>query len=263
VKIFVSAATAALVVVGVAAASPIHSKTAASGSVRATVTWRNAHFFEAKSVRLRITRSGATALDTTNFGVDRPQTIKARDLDADGEPEVLVDFYTGGAHCCFFSRIYRFEGSTYIPLRHLWGDLGYGLHDLDGDGTPELQSADDRFAYAFTAYAASAFPIQIWEYDGGRLVDVTRRYSTLIRRDAARLWRDSLRQRKDRSFDDVRGILAAWAADEYLLGRSAQAWTTLRKLNRTGVLKGDGPWPHGSAYLRKLRTFLQKNGYAG
>jgi len=263
-RAFLLAAAAAVVVVaGAAAASLLHSKTATFGSVRATITWRNARFFEAKDVRLRIARAGVAALDTRSVGLDRPQTIKARDLDADGEPEVLVDFYTGGAHCCFFSQIYRFAGSTYVSARHLWGDLGYVLRDLDGDGTLELQSADDRFAYVFTAYAASAFPIQIWEYEVGRLVDVTRRYPALIRKDAARLWRDSLLRRKDRSFDDVRGILAAWAADEYLLGRSAQAWTTLRRLNRHGVLKGDAPWPHGSAYLRKLQKFLQTRGYVG
>jgi hypothetical protein len=30
-----------------------------------------------------------------------------RDLDGDGEPEVLVDFYWGGVHCCFYTDVYR------------------------------------------------------------------------------------------------------------------------------------------------------------
>src|SRR5215203_4249151 len=165
VKALACAAAAAVVPVGIAAASPLHSKTATAGSVRATITWRNARYFEAKDLRLRITRSGVPALDTKRLGVDRPQTIRARGLDANGEPEVMVDFYTGGAHCCFYSRLYHFDGSTYVVFKHLWGDFTYGLHDLNGDGAPELQSVHDRFAYAFTSYAASAFPLQIWEYE--------------------------------------------------------------------------------------------------
>src|SRR5436190_4683039 len=128
------------------------SKTARLGDVEATVSWKPARDFEAKDVRLEIRRSGETALHAT-LGRDAPQRIRARDLDGDGEPEVVVDLYTGGAHCCFYSRIYRYAQPSYVALRHDWGDLGYRLRDLDHDGVPELVSADDRFAYAFTAYA--------------------------------------------------------------------------------------------------------------
>jgi len=48
---------------------------------------------------------------------------------------------------------------------------------------------------------------------------VTRRYPRLIRRDAAKLWRS---YRKYRTVSSG-GILPAWAADEYLLGRAAVA----------------------------------------
>ena len=254
------AALAATVLAATASASALKTKTAHLGAVRATITWRDARFFEAKDVRLRITRSGQTALDTTKLGVDRPQTIAVRDLDTDGEAEVIVDFYTGGAHCCFFSRIYGYGGSTYVPGSHVWGDLTYKLRDLNHDGAPELTSADDHFAYEFTAYAFSAFPTQIWDYRSRRLVDVTRSYPALIRRDATRLWKESLRARKS-DYADVRGILAAWVADQYRLGRQAHAWSTMRSLNRAGVLGGDSAWPRRTAYLAKLKKFLESHGY--
>ena len=42
----------------------------------------------------------------------KQDSIRLRDLDADREPEVIVDLFTGGAHCCAFSTIYTFvEGS--------------------------------------------------------------------------------------------------------------------------------------------------------
>lgn len=254
----------ALAIATPASAAALKSKSAHSGSVAATISWQGAQFMEAKHVRLRITRSGQVALDTTRFGLDLPQAIKARDLDANGEPEVIVDFYTGGAHCCSFSRLYRYTGSTYVSLRHLWGDMDYRLNDLDRDRMAEFVSADDRFAYVFTAYASSAFPIQIWDYGAGKMTDVTRHYPAQIRKDAASLWKGYLEQRAS-NYPDVRGILAAWLADEYLLGRQAQGWAKMRDLNRQGVFRGiagDDIWAQGDAYLARLKKFLRKNGYS-
>ena len=49
--------------------------------------------------RLHLRRSGK-----------RDTPLQVVDLDADGEPEVLVDAYTGGAHCCALTEILRFTG---------------------------------------------------------------------------------------------------------------------------------------------------------
>jgi hypothetical protein len=253
-------ALAGLLLAGHAAAK---TKTAHLGAVRATITWKPVQFMQAKNVRLRISRSGRTVLHR-KLGLAAPLMVKVRDLDGDGEPEVLVDLYTGGAHCCELSLIYRYTGTTYSSLKHGWGDLTYHLGDLDHDGVLELVSADDRFAYAFTSYAGSAFPLQIWNYRAGRMTDVTRNYPALIAQDAARLWKEYLKQRKS-DFPDVRGILAAWTADQYLLGKETAAWARMQQLNRKGEFKGlgqDDLWAKNSAYLAKLRRFLKNHGYS-
>jgi hypothetical protein len=126
----------------------------------------------------------------------------------------------------------------------------------------ELVSNDDRFAYAFTAYAASAFPLQLWRFEGGRFVDVTRSFPGQVELDAKGLWR--LYETIHRERMDVRGVLAAWLADESMLGRAAEGWARLEEIRKRGVL---GPrrdlagWPQGKAYLRELRVFLRKFGY--
>jgi hypothetical protein len=74
------------------------------------------------------------------------------------------------------------------------------------------------FSGAFTAYAASAFPPMVLQVEHGATVDVTRRFPALIRADAKARLRYL---RKARNGDDVRGILAAYVADQYLLGRGA------------------------------------------
>lgn len=235
----------------------------------------NSMFF---GIRLQIRRSGRTALDaslrevnchmcpSTGFlflGERNPWTI--RDLDFDREPEVLLDLYTGGAHCCSYTLIFRYRPRfrDYRRLVGWWGNVGRRLVDLDRDGRPELVSADDRFSYTFASYAASVQPLQIWHYDQARLVDVTRAFPRRIEREAASLWRAYLRVRQS-AYPEVRGILAAYLAELYLLGRDEEGWRRLAEAFRRGEL-GHGPskdgWPAGQAYLRKLRAFLRETGY--
>jgi hypothetical protein len=249
----------ALALAGVAAAgAPLKTKTAHLGAVRASVSWQPVRYnVEAKRVHLVISRGGRTLVHR-KLGPSVPWALRIRDLDANGEPEVIADFYTGGAHCCLFSQIYRYTSSGYVPLRHMWGDPGYRLRVLGG--SPAFLSADDRFAYAFTSYAGSALPVQVWRYRAGRMLDVTRSLPALVRKDAATLWKSYERERTS-EYPDVRGVLAAWMADQYLLGRQDAGWAALQQANARGDLEGDTMWPIGNAYLAKLRTFLAKNGY--
>jgi subtilisin-like proprotein convertase family protein len=201
----------------------------------------------------------ASELDTT-FG----NPLKVLDLDGNGEPEVLVDVYSGGAHCCLYTLFLRFAGRTYRGTTRRWGNVGYRFAQLDHDGVPEIISADDRFAYVFTSFAGSVFPVQIWHYERGTLRDVTSNYLFAVRSDAAQIWREYLRERKA-PVSDVRGLLAAWLADEVRLGRSAEGWKQLDAAYRRGELSAprvDPLWPSGRKYLRALRAFLVENGYA-
>ncbi len=84
----------------------------------------------------------------------------------DGEPEVVVSLYTGGAHCCTISTLYGFQAATgdYRRVRRNWRDAGFRLRDIGRDGSVEFDSRDARFAYAFASYAESFLPLQIFRY---------------------------------------------------------------------------------------------------
>ncbi len=186
------------------------------------------------------------------------QAVTVEDLDRDGEPEVLLDLYSGGAHCCFSTWIYHYtQGAIplYSPLVHDWGNAGHRLEDLDGDGSLEFVSADDAFSYAFTSYAASRRPPRIWRFDGRQLENVTREYPKLIEEDAVRCWSafEELSP-KDPKGDEVRGVAAAYVADHCLLGRCKEGWTKLRAAYDK---------PDREKFFRELSSFLQKNGYVG
>ena len=216
--------------------------------------------------RLRIARGGALRLSTEVGRLANGRAdllgLRVRDLDGDGEPEVVLDLYTRGAHCCWESVVYRYAAGGYRPGLHRWGNVSYRLTDLDGDGRPELRSADDRFAYVFTSFATSYFPLRVWHYRHGRFVDVTRRFPGAVRADAARLWTRYLHERAQHA--EVRGVLAAWLADEYRLGRERVGWARRDAALRRGDL-GPRPdldgWPQARAYLAALRRFLGREGY--
>src|SRR5205085_4620672 len=224
-----------------------------------------------RGVHLRIVRGGAVRYDATpkrihpcacpgDGPVGRPGgAIRVRDLDRDGEPEVLVDFYSGGAHCCFYTDVYRYVPRlrTYRPTIGFWGNLGVRIVDIGLDGVPEFRTADDRFAYAFTSFAGSTFPIRILRFDHGRFVDVTRRFPKLVRPDAAELFA-LYRSERRRADGDVGGILPAWLADQYLLRRGPSGWPVLGRAVRRGELR---PWETPRTYLRRVRSFLRRTGY--
>jgi hypothetical protein len=127
-----------------------------------------------------------------------------------------------------------------------------------------IRSADDRFAYLFTSYAASGVPVQLWRFTGSSLVDVTRSYPDELRADAAGWWH-SYREQRRLTQGETRGMFAAWAADVCLLGQRAKVETELA----AGVTHGDFSGgaasdllgPHGARYAKQLRARLAAWGY--
>jgi hypothetical protein len=154
----------------------------------------------------------------------------------------------------------------YRPTVHVWGDDAASprMRDLNHDGKPEFVSVDARFAYAFASYAGSWFPIRIWSYRQGSFRDVSRGFPRRVGRDAASIWRQYVHFRRKRD-GTVRGLLPAWAADEYVLGHGAAVWPTLEHAAAQGYLAcraapGCAP-SNPQAYIRELRAFLRKTGY--
>lgn len=228
--------------------------------------------YEYRDMWLTISRGGEVVYDKrVNLGSckepfckpggfdDRP-SVKVVHLDGDGEPEVLLDVFTGGAHCCFATELLRWEATGYASSEHNWGDAGYRVKDLDSDGIPELRSADARFGYRFTFFGASAMPVAVWSLRNGELTNVTSGFRRAVRQDAAR-WRRMWRQRRRDPSSRSLGPLAAWAANEYRLGHRAQVRRELRVALRRGWLRGIEGWPRGKRFISELDRFLKRTGY--
>lgn len=237
------------------------------GNVTATVQWDPAELGIANA-RLSIVRDGVPfaplVADICEVGciiapddattTPEQSALKVADLDLDGEPEILLDTFSGGAHCCVTTRLLSYDGAAYVAKDIFWGDVSYQLADLNGDGRLELNGFDPRFSAVFTAYAASAFPPQVLQVAAGQVVDVTKRFPAVVKADAAARLK-TLRKSKRR--DDMRGVLAAYAADQYLLGKGRVALQEIARQRRRHSYRVTNAYR--SQLLKRLKTW----GYRG
>jgi hypothetical protein len=250
------------------------TETATSGQVTATLTYaHDAKDSSYSDLHLVIQRGGSVALDQAvrssdcadacwpGAGALDSKSVSVRDLNGDGEPEVVLDLFTGGAHCCLVTQVFALDGATYRLIEHNFADPGYTLKELNGDGVPEFSSGDYRFEYSLASYAGSFVPIQVWRFKDGGFADVTREFPKLIRADSKRHWRYYRKYigRRAPYNDPGLGALAAWAGDEYLLGHGARVQSELRSALRRGWLNGG--FTHGRGTIRALNRLLADSGY--
>ncbi|XAY07003.1 hypothetical protein DSM112329_03881 [Paraconexibacter sp. AEG42_29] len=246
-----------------------------SGAVTATLSWKAGQFAVTKP-RLTIARGGTVVSDLdvsdvckdcllvedTAGNADEVFTIMhVADLTGDGEPEVSFDTFSNGAHCCTTQRIYAYRPATNSYRRVLslyWGNVGYEVKDLDGDGTAELSGADDSFAYAFSSYAASAFPPKVLSLSlnaatgKAAVKDITRRFPAMIRSDAARLLK-AIRAAKPEENREIQGAIAAYVAEQYLLGKGAVGKAEIVRARKRGLT--------APGFQTNLLAFLKRTGY--
>jgi hypothetical protein len=193
----------------------------------------------------------------------------------DGRPAVIVEGYTGGAHCCVTFQLVTVVDGVVRTLPLDWVDGDFDTHfprDIDGDGVVDIQRTDDSFLYAFASYAASwNLPI-VYNLRGGALVDVTAepRYTPLFRQFAAR----ALAHCRKPNEPGRNGACAAYAGAMARLGRGEEGiGTAVAKAERSDwypddctVAPVDYVCPDGkqrefSNFNQALRWFLKAHGY--
>jgi hypothetical protein len=268
----VLALAVSLALVAPAAASAA-TQTASGGGVTATFTFTG-HYPNYLHEHLTIAREGTVVYDQpvtsaacgqycAPGAVDsKASSVQVLELERDGSPDVVLDLYSGGAHCCSLAQVFSYSpgSGTYVKTERNFGDPGYEIGVLDGQY--RFVTADDRFAYAFTDYAASGLPLQILSFSQGQFENVTRDYPSLIARDA-RIWMNAFDSIGRQHYTDTVGVVAAWAADEELLGHGTLVYNFLERQAREGDLNSvlNPKADSGQRFIRALYAQLRRDGY--
>jgi hypothetical protein len=165
--------------------------------------------------------------DSAGFS-DPPVSVQIAELDPNNPyPEVVVSFFTGGAHCCSVTSVVtsNADGSE-------WKEVDVGEFDggpmvavdLDGNGAYEFETRDNAFLYAFACYACSEAPLQVLALQDGAMKDV----SADPRFKAAHAaWLKSMIVGVPEA--DVNGFLAGYVGQKIRVGEGKQAWDLMLK----------------------------------
>jgi hypothetical protein len=209
------------------------------------------------AIRLKISQAGQPPLETIvprQKPTDQPivNGIRIQDLDDDRQPEIIVDFYTGGSHCCYYSLIYHrtVASASYQPTQHNWGNGLYRLLDLSQEKTPVFSSQDDRFTGRFASTAAAGDPSQIWRFEQGRMVNVTRQFPFLLEQSATRNLMAI--QTASHQQQNAKGAIAAYLADKHSQGKGTEGWQLIEQLYQADDKE---------KFFGDLKTFLIETGY--
>jgi hypothetical protein len=241
------------------------TQTAHAGVVTASFSF-SGKFPDFSHQRLKIERSGKVVYDQkvvdpatcgTLCGPAAKNSVQLVALDGGSDPNVVLHLFSGGASCCLVDQVFTFDPGTmtYLRTTQNFGDYGASIKRLDGQ--ERFVSANYEFKYAFTDGADSGEPLQVFKFSGGKFADVTQGYPKLVAADATK-W---LKFFKHDQKNGV-GVLAAWAADEDLLGHSSQVSSYLHQQLKAGHLKSDfGPKFSGQNFIDRLQKLLKALGY--
>jgi len=250
------------------------TQSASLAGVTATFTYRART--RGAAPRLTITRSGAVLYDELVHSVWSARVLAQHHFgESEGRPRSATESSraTGGRtgplqrrSALLLHRAGVFFGATsrtVLKTERNFGDPGVKMDSIGADGAVDFVSANDAFAYAFTDYAASGVPIQIFSFSHHYFRDVTRSFPSLIAKDAAQ-WRRAFDAQAATHYQDSVGVIAAWAADEDMLGHGAVVSTFLAGQARAGHLNSalSPIEPSGRRFVIALQPFFESTATA-
>ena len=258
---------------------PPKDKEIAEGEVRATLTYKERTSEDGEKAFAPIVTIVAGGEQTATLegpviGLRNPPVaVQIAEIDpANKTPEVVVSFFTGGAHCCSDTKVLTQakDGSVWktVELGEFDGVPMFAT-DPAGDGRYVFQTRDNAFLYAFGCYACSVAPLKILTVDNAEVRDVSTQSKFL---PAHKAYLRSMIE--DVPSADVNGFLAGYVAEKIRLGEGKQGWDIMLahydKKSESGLEICDRPLDDAGtcpgkvkllSFPEALERMLNENGY--
>lgn len=255
------------------------SQEISQGNLKATLTYKERKTEEGGIERIPIVtvfvddaQVAQLEGEALGFG-DPPVAVQIAEIDpANTNPEVVVSFFTGGAHCCSDTKVLTSseDGTSWQTVELGQFDGGPLLAvDLAGDGQYVFETRDNAFLYAFACYACSAAPLRILALENGEVKNVSA--DPRFRPAHEANMRNMITLVPEQ---DVNGFLAGYVGEKSLLGEGKEAWQLmLDYYDRTSdwgldvcdqPLDDEGACPGKTERLtfpEALERMLNENGY--
>jgi hypothetical protein len=221
----------------------------------------------------RITISNGKSRST--FDIENVATFGSAQLveldPGNSEPEVLLNFFSGGAHCCYSLELYKFESGRWnnVPFQGPQAPTGSGdgdgdnVEDIDHDGVAEMIERDDAFLYKFDSYAGSYSPARIYALRDGHWTDVSSRPAYRS------MYVHSAKEMAKACKSESNSFWAAYAAEQAIIGNLKSGWATVLKCygrqEDWGLCVDSSELDHCTSGKRAfpdvLKELLQETGY--
>lgn len=177
--------------------------------------------------------------------LDNIYDVSLEQFQPNGNKYYLFQLYSGGAHCCTSLLVTEIrDNKVFVLDTGFYGNSGYVIEDLNKDGIKEIISGNDMFAYAFTNYSETRFPLKVDKFENGKLVDITGRFKNDLIMEVG-YFEEDLNEIIKAGYEcpetddedtfntdagSVKTILAAIVADYYSLGQVDRGYDLINKV---------------------------------
>lgn len=187
-----------------------------------------------RSARLEIRRRHAVVKTVTAWAIGE---VDCTDLTGDGRPELIVESFSGGAHCCYTIQVFQLQPALRRILNFEAGNAGGFSVGQGAGGRPALVLGDDGLAYyGDLCFACSPHHIPLVAcYDGTRFVECTRQFPAVIQeavKDAIEQLRQAVQSTHESRPYYMKGAALGVYAAYALLGKEAAGLATVRRIAR-------------------------------
>lgn len=175
---------------------------------------------------------------------ERIESISEAALSSDGKKTILIDVYSGGAHCCntLYACKIKYDKLLFTDTLYL-ADSYFDVEDIDKNGKEEILANNMMFAYAFTNFAETRAPYMVFTVENDRFKDISKKFPGIFKTQIDE-WSTDLQVFVDSNYqcqpdgDDtfnsdagsVKTLLAAITANYYTLGEVYKGYELIDKV---------------------------------